>query len=211
MHPSVYRCSARRDVGMDGLQRICSLAPDYLDPPAGDALAAQRSQLGLPFGTSLLPRRAHEQEGKISGLSLWAVYVLLGSWAVPSAREGGAAAERAGQILPVFVIAAAFSCLLQLGARAGPAEQEGACAFLSPSLILILILTLPPDERDRHRSERRSPRTKRFSTHAQSSFHTSKPVRCNGPGLGLVEHRRGVVLSAATLSFVSCRGCIWAL
>lgn len=37
---------------------------------------AQQPAGPLPFGTSLLPRRAHEQEAQVSGPALWVVYLL---------------------------------------------------------------------------------------------------------------------------------------
>lgn len=149
----------------------------------------------------------HEQEAQVSGPALWLLYYGT-TWAAgPSRlREGGA-----GQILPVFVIAAPFSSCCSR-ARAGPAER-GACAFPLPSLILILTLIYRPVQRDLQDRERRSPRTKRFSIHPQGLAPRSNMFDVTVPAwFDRAQARHGLFVPLRRcLSFVSCRGCIWEL
>lgn len=97
------------------------------------------------------------------------------SWAVPSGR-GRCRSKRAGQILPVFVIAAPFwpSCPR---ARAAPDEIEREpVLFLRPlRLLFLFLLYFSPDTKGSARE--------RTQISEDKPVHTQHAVRCNGPGL----------------------------
>lgn len=91
---------------------------------ARETVPCSEASWSLPFGMSLMPRRSHEKKGKASGLVRWVVRSWA-SWAVPSGRGRS---SRAGQILPVFVIAALFTPRPARGScRSG--RERGARAF----------------------------------------------------------------------------------
>lgn len=188
MQALYYRRSARRDVGMDG---ACSaFAPWFPNTRCWRCLPASQpaSQPVPPFRDEPLAEAARMNKKERSRVlrAVWAVRsTSWASWAVPSGR-GRCRSKRAGQILPVFVIAAPCwpSCP---GARAAPDERERVRLRFSSVLSVSYSYSYSisrPIQRDRRGSERRSPRTKRFSIHPQALRSTRRhAVRCNGPGL----------------------------
>lgn len=137
--------------------------------------------------------------------AVWAVRsTSWASWAVPSGR-GRCRSKRAGQILPVFVIAAPCwpSCP---GARAAPdeRERERACAFppSSPSLILILTLFLARYKGigEGANADLRGQNVFPYTPRLCGPHAACCPMQRSRAGL--IERRRGVVCYDAAVRFV---------
>lgn len=106
--------------------------------------------------------------------------------------------------MPFFVHAAFFrSPLLEGSCYSRPKRRARACAFPILAFLLLFLFLLclhstAPVQRDRQQSERRSPRTKRFSIHPKLlCSHTTSWFDVTVPGWSdRAQARRGFCSSA---------------